>query len=69
MPNFWHLCSFVFDQYISINKLQNEMFMKLRDWILIKKLNWGFLSKNPNAIDLLRENPQKIDWNLLNKNY
>ena len=31
MPNFWHLCSSVFDLYISINKLQNEMFMKLRD--------------------------------------
>ena len=36
--------------------------MKLRDWIDIDKLDWFGLSLNPNAIDLLKENKNKIDW-------
>jgi hypothetical protein len=30
------------------------------DWINIKKLNWEFLSSNPNAIQLLEKNPEKL---------
>jgi len=36
--------------------------MKLRDWIDINKINWDFLSLNKNAIELLKANPDKIDW-------
>ena len=35
---------------------------KLRVWIPIKKINWEPLSRNPNAIHLLEQNPKKIDW-------
>ena len=34
----------------------------LKDWIPINNLNWN-LSQNPNAIDLLKANPNKIEWN------
>ena len=34
----------------------------------IDKLNWKYLSKNPNAIHLLEENLDKIDWNELSLN-
>jgi len=39
--------------------------MKLLDWISLDKINWEFLSKNPNAIHLLEKNMDKIDWDLL----
>ena len=42
--------------------------MKLRDWINIDKLNWDLLSLNPNAIELLKENPDKINWDWLSYN-
>jgi hypothetical protein len=29
--------------------------LKLRDWIEIDKLSWDCLSKNPNAIELLKK--------------
>lgn len=32
------------------------------------KVNWEYLSMNPNAIELLRANPSKIDWRALSKN-
>ena len=32
------------------------------------KIDWKRLSVNPNAINLLLENPDKIDWNSLSKN-
>jgi hypothetical protein len=35
--------------------------LKLRDWIDINKLNWNELSFNSNAIELLKENPNKIN--------
>ena len=44
------------------------MFMKLRDWININKLNWYLLSSNPNAIELLKANPEKINWLILSSN-
>ena len=34
--------------------------MKLRDWIDESKLDWYHLSKNPNALELLRQHPEKI---------
>jgi uncharacterized protein YlzI (FlbEa/FlbD family) len=44
------------------------MTYKLRDWIPLDKLNWQNLSLNPNAIDLLRENPHRIHWQNLSLN-
>ena len=38
------------------------MFMKLRDWIDINKLNCITLSKNPNAIELLKKNQVIIEF-------
>ena len=35
---------------------------KLLDWVPLDKLDWGGLSRNPNAIHLLEANPGKIDW-------
>ena len=43
---------------ISVNK-QYEIY-KLLDWIDIDKLNWYFLSQNPNAIYLLEQNQDKL---------
>jgi hypothetical protein len=34
----------------------------LLEWIPIEKLDWNMLSLNPNAIDLLNENDDKIFW-------
>jgi hypothetical protein len=36
--------------------------MKLLDWIDESKIDWTLLSENPNAINLLEQNPDKIDW-------
>ena len=33
--------------------------------IPINKIEWIYLSSNPNAIHLLEKNPDKINWNLL----
>ena len=40
----------------------------LLDWIDKDKLNWRNVSLNPNAIDLLKENPDEIDWDFLSRN-
>ncbi len=40
----------------------------LKDWISPEKLHWGWLSKNPNAIELLKTNPSEIDWPFLSAN-
>ena len=40
----------------------------LRDWIPLENLDWGYLSKNPNAIDMLKMYPNKIDWVWLSSN-
>ena len=44
------------------------VYMKLRDWIDIKKLNWTLLSSNLNTFDLLKENINKINFKLLSLN-
>ncbi len=32
------------------------------------KIDWDFLSKNPNAVHLLEKYPNKINWDFLSKN-
>ena len=48
------------------------MYYKLLDWIDITKLQWEYLSGNPNAIHLiseaLKQNPEKINWDFLSLN-
>ena len=46
----------------------NRPIYRLLDWIDKNKLDWELLASNPNAIDLLRENPDKIDWDYLSAN-
>ena len=46
----------------------NKPNWKLRDWIDKSKLNWSYLSLNPNAINLLEKNQDKINWNELSRN-
>ena len=43
---------------------------KLRDWLYSEHICkfWECLSINPNAIHLLEQNQDKIDWNNLSKN-
>ena len=41
---------------------------KLKNWISLSNLSWSQLSYNPNAIELLKENPEKIDWNMISSN-
>jgi len=40
-------------------------FWTLCSWIDVNKLNWYYLCKNPRAIQLLVENPDKIDFSAL----
>ena len=46
----------------------NKPVWKLRDWIPIEKINWYYLSRNPNAIQLLEKNQDKICWTALSVN-
>ena len=41
---------------------------ELRVWIPIDRLKWDIIVYNPNAIDLLDANPDKIDWEKLPSN-
>lgn len=34
----------------------------LVDWVDPKSLNWYDLSANPDAIEILKANPDKVDW-------
>ena len=38
---------------------------ELREWVDTDKLNWKELSQNPNAIQLLSKNIDKVDWEFL----
>ena len=40
----------------------------LINWIDVEKLDWDMLSININAINLLKENPNKINWKYLSMN-
>jgi len=44
----------------------NRPILKLRDWIDKSKIDLKMLSLNKNAIELLKENPDKINWAYLN---
>jgi len=46
----------------------NNSIYKLLDWIDINNINWNNLSLNKNAIDLLKNNKDKIEWNNLSLN-
>ena len=43
---------------------------KLLNWIPLDKINWEYLSKNRNdgAIELLKQNQDKIVWWVLSRN-
>jgi hypothetical protein len=41
---------------------------KLLDWVDVDLLNWELLSRNPLAIRLLEQNPDKINWKDLSSN-
>ena len=41
---------------------------KLVDWFDEKQIDWSELSENPNAIHLLEQNIDKIDWDWLSGN-
>ena len=51
------------ERVASENRLGLEEYNKLSN-----KVDWEYLSMNPNAIELLRANPSKIDWRALSKN-
>jgi hypothetical protein len=53
-----------------VNKYKTIFKIKyvLKDWIPLEKLDWKHLSGNPNAIELLKENPKKINWDSLSIN-
>ena len=42
--------------------------MKLREWVQIDNLDWEGLSRNPNAIQLLEKNLDKVYWSQLSAN-
>ena len=44
--------------------------MKLREWIPVDNLNWANLAynENPNAIHLLEQNLNKVNWDWLSRN-
>ena len=54
----------IVEKYKTIFKIK----YKLKDWIPPEKLDWGWLSENPNAIELLKNNPTKIVWMNLSAN-
>ena len=57
--------------YVIIMSLTNDEYeyeYELLDWISVELLNWEWLSANPNAIDLLKKNRDKINWYRLSGN-
>jgi len=54
----------IVNKYKTIFKIK----YKLKDWIPLEKLDWCELSTNPNAIELLKANPNNIDWMYLSAN-
>ena len=56
--------SLIVEQYKTIFKIK----YKLKDWIPPEKLDWVYLSANPNAIEMLKANPNKIHKMGLSRN-
>ena len=54
----------IVEQYKTIFKIKQV----LKGWIPPEKLDWGSLSGNPNAIEMLEDNSIKINWKLLSSN-
>ena len=52
----------------SFTSLQSAVKKQLLNWISIDNLNKKMLSKNPNAINYLKENPDIIAWDYLSGN-
>ena len=48
-----------------MNHTSSFSFYKLSQWLNINKPVWARLSCNPSAIQLLEQNPDKIDWYML----
>ena len=46
----------------------NKPIWKLRDWINKNEINFAYLSYNENAIELLKKNQDKINYNYLSRN-
>lgn len=46
-----------------IKYVPSQLFLDNQD-----KINWSWLSQNPNAIHFLEENLDKIDWKMLSLN-
>ena len=42
--------------------MNNDSLYELLEWVNVDDLDWGMLSRNPNAIQLLEKNPDKMDW-------
>jgi len=54
--------------YYEYNVDIHYKYLKLLDWIPLEKLDFEYLSLNPNAIFILEKNINKINWYLLSKN-
>ena len=54
----------IVEKYKTIFKIK----YKLKDWIPKYKLNWDYLHFQNHSIELLKENPTKINWRLLSGN-
>lgn len=48
---------------IIIYFVSNKMF-KLRDFVRANNIGWSSLSGNVNAMNVLKNNPEKINWAL-----
>lgn len=54
----------IIEKYKTIFKIKYV----LKRWVPVRNLDWNFLSMNPNAIELLKKYPKKINWKLLSFN-
>ena len=57
-----------FDLLIIVASFHTKPRMKLLDWIPEDKLDWEWLSFNPNALHMLEANPMKMFWHRLSMN-
>ncbi len=57
----------------TVNPIKKDFFnfhhrWKLKSWINASKLHWTYLHNNPNALYLLEQYPDKIDYQILSRN-